>query len=87
MKIFQSVQLRPFRSARLCQRCTHFNNDPAFIEQMYPGLKTLSSGFASVRDHDGFCGYHQLYLSARDSCIDFSPEVSALNAQQQGKDS
>ncbi|TDW99094.1 hypothetical protein [Dinghuibacter silviterrae] len=54
-----------------CQHCAHFQNDPALIEKAYPGLTSLSSGFASVRDQDGFCDYHQLYLSARDNCQDF----------------
>jgi hypothetical protein len=56
-----------------CQKCTHFQNDPTLIEQAYPGLTSLSSGYASVRDQDGLCNYHQLYLSARDHCPDFAP--------------
>ncbi len=69
MKIFNSIQLRT--SGSICQNCVHFQNDPAFIEKAYPGLSVMSSGFASVRDQDGFCNYNQLYLSARDSCPDF----------------
>jgi hypothetical protein len=56
----------------VCQGCVWFQNDPAFIETAYPGLTTMSSGFASVRDRDGVCEFHQLYLSARDSCEQFS---------------
>ena len=41
----------------------------------YPGLTTMSSGFASVRDGDGFCTCNQLYLSARDCCPRFTPRV------------
>ena len=55
-----------------CQNCAHFENDPALIEAVYPGLTAMSSGFASVRDRDGFCNYNQLYLSARDSCPHFA---------------
>jgi len=55
-----------------CQHCAHFENDPARIEAAYPGLTAMSSGFASVRDRDGVCNFHQLYLSARDSCPHFA---------------
>ena len=55
-----------------CQNCVHFENDPAHIEDVYRGLTAMSSGFASVRDRDGFCNYNQLYLSARDSCPHFA---------------
>jgi hypothetical protein len=54
-----------------CQNCAHFQNDPAHIEAVYPGLTAMSSGFASVRDRDGVCDHNQLYLSARDSCPHF----------------
>jgi hypothetical protein len=54
-----------------CENCAYFQNDPTLIEATYSGLTALSSGFASVRDRDGFCDYHQLYLSARDSCPRF----------------
>jgi hypothetical protein len=66
MNIFKSIQINRTRPG--CQDCVHFQNDPAYIEAVYPGLTAMSSGFASVRDRDGVCNYHQLYLSARDSC-------------------
>jgi len=69
MKIFDSIQLG--HSGPNCQQCVHFQNDPAVIEEVYRGLTAMSSGFASVRDRDGFCQYHQIYLSARDSCARF----------------
>jgi hypothetical protein len=71
MKILSSIQIR--NEGPVCQGCIHFCNDPALIEALYPGLTTMSSGFASVRDQDGICNYHQLYLSARDGCQKFSP--------------
>jgi hypothetical protein len=71
MNIFNTLQLRS--SGAICQQCAHFQNDPAYIEKTYPGLTIFSSGFASVRDQDGFCNYNQLYLSARDSCPGFAP--------------
>jgi hypothetical protein len=70
MNIFKSIQLG--NSGPSCQQCVHFQNDPALIEEVYPGLTVMSSGFASVRDRDGFCNCHQLYLSGRDSCEEFS---------------
>src|ERR1700744_3326009 len=70
MNIFKSIQLGT--PAQSCQSCVHFKNDPVLIENVYPGLTTMSSGFASVRAGDGLCSHHQLYLSARDSCPDIS---------------
>ena len=55
-------------SKQICQNCVYFENKPEIIEKEYPGLKIMSSAFASVIDRDGFCKYHQLYLSARDGC-------------------
>jgi len=66
MSIFKHLQLG--RPEIGCQQCAHFQNDPAHIEKVFPGLTTMSSGFASVRDRDGLCTYHQLYLSATHSC-------------------
>jgi len=69
MKIFNSIQLG--NTGPACSDCIHFENDPALIEKNFPGLTVMSSAFASVRDQDGFCNFHQLYLSARDSCPGF----------------
>ena len=66
MKIRNAIQLHS--AGPTCRQCAHFQIDPAAIEQTYPGLKIMSSGYASVRDQDGFCNFHQLYLSARDRC-------------------
>jgi hypothetical protein len=73
MKIFDYI--KGSTSGPVCQNCVHFQNKPERIEAAYPGLTALSSGFASVRDRDGFCHYHQLYLSARDSCPSFTPAI------------
>jgi hypothetical protein len=78
MKIFNSIGLR--NSGDICQKCAYFQNDPAFIEETYPGLTTMSSGFASVRDWDGLCTYNQLYLSAGDSCPHFLGRKETGNA-------
>ena len=69
MKIFKSIQLR--NCGETCEKCIHFQNDPAEIEKAYPGLTAMSSGYASVRDRDGLCSYNQIYLSAGDSCPQF----------------
>jgi len=75
MNILNAIQLR--HTGPTCRQCAHFQNDPAAIEKAYPGLKTMSSGYASVRDQDGFCNFHQLYLSARDSCPAIVPPPDA----------
>jgi hypothetical protein len=69
MKIFQSLEFH--QTGPRCQNCAHFQSDPALIEAAYPGLTTMSSGYASVRDRDGLCNYHQIYLSGRDTCASF----------------
>jgi len=56
----------------VCGNCIHFQNDPAILEKTWPGLASMSSGFASVRAEDGLCSHHNLYLSNRDSCADFA---------------
>ena len=54
-----------------CIYCSHFRNSPAYMEQVYKGLNTLSSGTASVRKDDGICLKNDVYLSARDWCGSF----------------
>jgi hypothetical protein len=51
-----------------CANCLHFEDTPEAIEDAYPGLTAMSSGYASVRADDGLCRRHDLYLSAWDSC-------------------
>jgi hypothetical protein len=80
MNIFNSIQLSS--SGPVCRDCTYFQNDPAVIEDAYRGLTVMSSGFASVRDQDGLCNYHQLYLSARDSCPAFASAASKITQEQ-----
>jgi hypothetical protein len=70
-KVLNAIRLHSSISA--CRQCVHFQNDPATVEKAYPGLKIMSSGYASVRDCDGFCDLHQLYLSGRDGCAAFQP--------------
>jgi hypothetical protein len=56
----------------VCANCVHFQNDPAALEKAWPGLTSMSSGFASVRAQDGLCNRHDLYLSDFDGCGDFA---------------
>ena len=76
MKIFSAIGTN--KSKQNCGACAHFQNDATLVEKVYPGLTSMSSGFASVRDMDGFCGYNELYLSARDSCRHFTPRVAEI---------
>jgi hypothetical protein len=75
MKIINLIQAG--NSETSCQHCKYFQNDPSIIEKEYPGLKVMSSGFASVRDRDGFCNYNEIYLSARDGCSKFALKKSS----------
>lgn len=79
MKILKTIQsaIHLRSPGPTCHQCAHFQNDPSIIEKMYPGLKTMSSGYASIRDSDGFCNLHQLYLSARDTCSAIVPSPDA----------
>jgi hypothetical protein len=56
-------------SAR-CANCAHFENAPVMLERLIPGLRSLSSGFAAVRDQDGLCSLHERYLPASAFCAD-----------------
>lgn len=51
-----------------CFGCVHFRNSPEYLESVYPGIKAMSSGFASIRKDDGICTLHDLYLSADAHC-------------------
>jgi hypothetical protein len=55
-----------------CLSCAHFRNSPAYLESVFRGLNTLSSGHASVRKDDGVCLLHDLYLSADARCDEYA---------------
>lgn len=76
MGIFNSIAFG--NSGQICQKCAYFQNDPIVIEDAYPGLTIMSSGYASVRDKDGLCNYNQLYLSLLDSCPHFAPRTAEI---------
>ena len=58
--------------AATCAACIYFENDPSAIENAFPGLVSMSSAFASVKAQDGICRRHEVYLSSRDNCDDFT---------------
>jgi len=62
---------------RLCISCRHFHNTPAYLENTFKGLTSLSSAHASVRKDDGICDLHEVYLSADSWCDHFVAAVSA----------
>jgi hypothetical protein len=62
--------------APACARCTHFDNDPGALEAAFPGMRAMGSGFSSVRDSDGICRRHGIYLAATDSCPEFQLRTS-----------
>jgi hypothetical protein len=51
-----------------CLSCGHFNPEPAAIESAFPGLLSLSSGYAAVRLNDGLCALHDRYVAASSLC-------------------
>jgi hypothetical protein len=58
-----------------CGHCRFFRNDAAYLESVFSGLTSLSSGFGSVRSDDGICTRHGRYLRAQASCAEFAPTV------------
>jgi hypothetical protein len=57
---------------RRCATCTFFDNAPETLEREIPGLRSLSSGFAAVRDRDGLCRMNERYVPARASCVAYA---------------
>jgi len=57
------------KTSKTCLTCRHFHNTPQYLEAVYKGLSSLSSGWASVRKDDGICEERELYLSASASCM------------------
>ena len=56
---------------KICINCKHFRNSPNYLESVFKGMSTLSSGHASVRKDDGICLVNDVYLSADDWCDKF----------------
>jgi hypothetical protein len=58
-----------------CRSCRHFCQSPHEIESQLPGIRSLGSGWASVRAADGICRHHDRYLGATSHCADFLPHL------------
>ncbi|MBU6505476.1 MAG: hypothetical protein KGJ15_07250 [Betaproteobacteria bacterium] len=57
--------------AACCGLCRHFDNRPETVEQLIPGLRTMGSGYSSVKSRDGICRLHDRYLAAEYHCPSF----------------
>jgi hypothetical protein len=56
-----------------CLNCRHFRNDPQYLESIFKGMSSLSSGHASIRMDDGVCEAREQYLSADYLCDRYLP--------------
>jgi hypothetical protein len=54
---------------KACTGCLHFRRSALELELRLPGLRALSSAFASVRSEDGLCALHDRYVSATSACV------------------
>lgn len=78
MKLVSGV-LRGKRLAELdaCGRCRFFENESRALELALPGLTSLSSADAAVRDRDGLCARHERLVTQRSYCREFEPAADA----------
>lgn len=51
-----------------CLTCSHFHNDPQYMEEVFKGMNALGSGHGSVRKDDGICEVRDQYVSADFLC-------------------
>jgi len=61
-----------------CHDCANFEDEPARIEALIPGLTAMGSARASVRSDDGVCIERDLIVSARDCCDRFRRGLKAI---------
>ena len=66
--------------AARCALCRSFQASAQGIEAQLPGLRILSSAFASVRASDGLCARHERYVSAASGCEAFEAADRAVTA-------
>lgn len=66
--------------AARCALCRSFQASSQDIEAQLPGLRILSSAFASVRAGDGLCARHERYVSATSACEAFEAADRTLTA-------
>jgi hypothetical protein len=63
-----------------CSGCRFFNTAPRDLERQLPGLKILSSAYASVRSGDGLCAQHQRYVAGSSHCAAYQAEAAVQPA-------
>jgi len=59
-----------------CRDCKYFNNDPEWIETVFPGLNALSSAYGTARGEAGVCIKRDLYLFPVKKCVFFEHIIS-----------
>jgi hypothetical protein len=67
----------PASGQETCIGCRFFLHEPRVLERALPGLASLSSAYASVRDNDGLCAVHDRYVAASSSCVSHSAAQAA----------
>jgi hypothetical protein len=68
----------------VCRHCRHFVNGAAQVEAALPGLSSLSSAYAAVRDEDGICRVHDRYVAASSRCAEFNAGVFTMPPPARG---
>jgi len=58
-----------------CGSCRYFCQAPHEIESQLPGMRSLGSGYASVRAADGICRRHDRYLGAASHCAHYERRI------------
>jgi hypothetical protein len=71
-------------ASSICRHCRHFVNAAALVEEALPGLSSLSSAYAAVRDEDGICHIHDRYVAAGSHCAQFKAGVFTMPPPQRG---
>jgi hypothetical protein len=61
-----------------CARCRWFSPAARDIETQLPGLRSLSSAYASVRSEDGVCSQHDRYVAALSFCAAYQARAGVL---------
>jgi hypothetical protein len=68
----------PGSAISACAGCVHFQRAALELELRLPGLRSLSSAFASVRSGDGLCGLHDRYVAASSVCAQHQAGTALL---------
>jgi hypothetical protein len=67
-----------------CRDCIHFNNDPAWLERVFPGLNALSSAYGSARGEAGVCNKRNYFAhtDSRSPLTDSSASVHDKSSEE-----